>query len=357
MRKFILRRHPQSAIRWWYEKRDNIDFDPPYQRESGIWPPKNKSFLIDTILNGYDIPKFYVVDFSMGQSTLNKKNKLYAIIDGKQRMEAIIDFYLDRLKIGEKSSREFVYEKNPGLELSGLKYSDLLTKHPGIARAFDDFKIDVISVWSDNEDPIRSLFVRLNTQVPVTGAEKRHALRGVVMDQTRSLALHPFFVGNVSFNKKRLAHMDAALKLLWIEYNTDLVDTKRNDLDKFADAGLNPKFNTSKCEHVASQVRNILDRMASIFQQKDALLGSVGVIPLFYWFIKRVPKKDDKGIRPFLVAFEKQRLLNMKKSKEGKPGIDQELLGFSQDRRSHNDSQSMQRMLAILVRRLGQGTS
>jgi len=333
--------------------RDRIDFDPPYQRESGIWPTKNKSFLIDTIINSYDIPKFYVVDFSLGKSTLNKKNMMYAIIDGKQRFQAIIEFYSDKLMIGEK--HDFKYEKNPCLDLNGMKFSQLQIKHPNIARDFDNFHIDVISVWADSEDPIRSLFVRLNTQVSVNGAEKRNALRGIVMDQTRSLALHNFFTRRISFDIKRMADKNAAVKLLWLEFKSSLVDTKKRGLDDFAKDALNAAFDKEKCKNAADRVRNILDRMEEIFLDKDPLLSSPGVIPLYYWFIKNVDWKRDNKVRLFLEAFEKQRKKNLQKSKAGEPNVNKELLGFSEARRSHNDANAMQRMYEILLKRFKEG--
>jgi uncharacterized protein with ParB-like and HNH nuclease domain len=59
--------------------------DPPYQRRGRLWSLTDKAYLIDSILNGYDIPKFYVADFTWGKSALNRRKLPYAIIDGKQR--------------------------------------------------------------------------------------------------------------------------------------------------------------------------------------------------------------------------------------------------------------------------------
>jgi hypothetical protein len=38
---------------------DRVDFSPIYQRYGNIWSPEKKRLLIDTIINGFDIPKFY----------------------------------------------------------------------------------------------------------------------------------------------------------------------------------------------------------------------------------------------------------------------------------------------------------
>ena len=81
------------TLTWWRNRRSQIDMDPPYQRRGRLWSLTDKAYLIDSILNGFDVPKLYVADFTWGNSPLNKKKLSYAIIDGKQRLEAIFDFF------------------------------------------------------------------------------------------------------------------------------------------------------------------------------------------------------------------------------------------------------------------------
>lgn len=39
-----------------------IDDAPEYQRESGVWSKSKQQLFIDTLLNGYDVPKLYFHD-------------------------------------------------------------------------------------------------------------------------------------------------------------------------------------------------------------------------------------------------------------------------------------------------------
>ena len=94
---------------------------PVYQRRGGLWSPKNKAFLIDSILNDFDIPKLYIADFTWGNTTLNHQSKAYAVIDGKQRFETIFDFFEARVVLDEG----FVYSDDSSLSLEGLGYKDL----------------------------------------------------------------------------------------------------------------------------------------------------------------------------------------------------------------------------------------
>jgi len=69
-----------------------IDFDVDYQRDH-VWTLDDKIALIDSIFNNIDIGKFVLVQRDLGVDA-----KLYEIIDGKQRLTAICEFYEDRIK-------------------------------------------------------------------------------------------------------------------------------------------------------------------------------------------------------------------------------------------------------------------
>ena len=46
-----------------------------------------------------------------------------------------------------------------------------------------------------------------------------------------------------------------------------------------------------------------LDNMCTIFEEKDPLLGGAGIIPVYYWFVRKIEPERHKHIRPFLVEF------------------------------------------------------
>lgn len=69
-----------------------IDFNVEYQRDH-VWALEDKIALIDSIFNNIDIGKFVLVQRDFGVD-----DKLYEILDGKQRLTAICEFYEDRFK-------------------------------------------------------------------------------------------------------------------------------------------------------------------------------------------------------------------------------------------------------------------
>src|SRR5687768_5365417 len=123
-----------KTLSWWRSRKEKIDMEPPYQRRGRLWSAADKAYLVDSILNGFDVPKLYVADFTYTDSPLNKKRLPYAIIDGKQRFEAIFDFFEGRITLNP----DFVLLENPSLRLGGLGYRDLTQNHGDIAEIFDN---------------------------------------------------------------------------------------------------------------------------------------------------------------------------------------------------------------------------
>jgi len=157
------------TLTWWRNRRSKIDMAPPYQRRGPRWSVADKGYLIDSILNGFDVPKLYVADFTWVDSPLNQQRLPYAIIDGKQRFEAIFDFFDGKIVL----NKEFKYLDDLSLALGGLGYQDLKSKYPQLAETFDEYNLLVMRVIAQSEEPITELLVRLNRSKPLTGAEMR----------------------------------------------------------------------------------------------------------------------------------------------------------------------------------------
>jgi hypothetical protein len=367
------------TLSWWRDERDDVEFDPVYQRKGHIWSDKQKQYLIDSILNGFDIPKVYVADFTILNSQLNQTKKHYAVIDGKQRMLAIIDFYEGRFTL----ANDFVYQDDPSLALAGLSYQDLVKNHPRIARKFDNYSLTVMSVITDDEGKINDLFVRLNTSKPLTGAELRNAMTGTVPDLIRDLAAHTFFQAKIRFGTGRSQDRNTAAKLLLIEHRGALVDTKKAHLDQLArefrvtpttttavdnDDDIDAEddaFEESDAEEAiteavektenpdisrsAERVRAVLNRLNTIFIDRDPLLVQQAQVPVIYWLVRGLDEKVLAKVRPFLVQFEELRRSNKTQAAAGKP--DAELAQYELMARTSNDASSIKLRYQTLSRR------
>ncbi len=296
--------------------------------------------MIDSILNGYDVPKFYMADFTWGDSPLNKKKVEYAIIDGKQRLEAIFDFFDGQIVL----NRDFVFLADPSLKLGSLSYQDLKQRYPQVAEIFDQFPPSVIRVFAKSEGPITELFVRLNRSKPLTGAEIRNAMSGPAPALFRQIAKHDLFKENASFAVSRGQDLNAAAKILYFEYSSGLKETKKKSLDQFVkDSAKHRKA----LELAGRKSLDVLDNMSEIFLPRDTLLGSAGVFPVYYWLVRGRRAEESPFIREFLVRFEEERRRN-RSLPEDDPAIDNQLLNYDRMNRSTDDERSHVERVAIL---------
>ena len=73
-----------------------LDLDPPYQRRS-VWNKGFKQFFIDTVLRDFPCPPIFV-----NMEVTASGASLYHVIDGKQRLLAILDFLEDKFPISKE---------------------------------------------------------------------------------------------------------------------------------------------------------------------------------------------------------------------------------------------------------------
>ena len=270
-------------------------------------------------------------------SELNLKNLPFAVIDGKQRLQAIFGFYENIFCLNE----DFVLDSDTSLNLGGLRFSDLKKNYPDVASTFENFNLHVMSVITNDEAKINDLFVRLNRSKPLTGAEIRNAMKGAVPSNIREICEHKFFAKHIAFPKKRAQDKNTAAKLLLIEFRGNFVDTKKTHLDRFVREGL--KSQGEDIVHTAKRVIKVLDDMVSIFTECDPLLVSQGLVPIYYWLARTFG--PHRKIREFLVHFEKLRKDNRAKKSDD---ANKELLTYDVLNRSTNDQGSLVKRYQIL---------
>lgn len=117
-----------------------VDMNPEYQREL-VWELEDKQKLIHSIFNNIDIGKFVFIKRDY-DSRKNATPHLMEILDGKQRLTAIKDFWEDRF------------------QYNGFYYSQL---HPRDQSHFDSFLISMAEVSNPTKEQIYRYFLRLNT--------------------------------------------------------------------------------------------------------------------------------------------------------------------------------------------------
>jgi hypothetical protein len=152
--------------------------DPPFQRRS-VWSLDYRRSFVDTVLRDYPCPPIFLQeDTEPGRPTT------WNVIDGKQRLSALIDFTNNEFHLGRYMAEE-------GLEDSF--WSDLDTE---LQRSFSRYVLTVENIYETNESELREVFNRLNRNVDrLTSQELRHAqFPGVFLERMEALTEAPFWV-------------------------------------------------------------------------------------------------------------------------------------------------------------------
>lgn len=151
----------------------NIDLQPKKYQRRLVWPFKSKVYLIDSILQGLPIPKFFLqikVDPTTGKT-------VYDMVDGQQRMSTIFEFIKGKTSDGN----DFILTKKnhpqPSrflVELEGLAFATLPSH---LQQKFWLYKLSMEELTEATDDEIIDMFVRLNlNNAKLTDQEIRNAL-------------------------------------------------------------------------------------------------------------------------------------------------------------------------------------
>jgi len=346
MSDFRLGTYPSSSVLYVYSTRDDIWFDPPYQRLGDVWPLQKRQLLIDSILNGFDIPKLYFHEF-FPPKTIDGQRRSYAIVDGKQRLQSIFSYIEGSFGLGE----DFILFAEPDRQLAGLTYQDLAKTHPDLKARLDGFVLPIITIRTTDPDLIEDMFSRLNEAVPLNAAEKRNAFGGPLPVVIRELAKHKFFNTKLPFDNKRYRHYEIITKFLYFQHSGKLRDTKKVYLDAFV-AGFKDAAAASALE---KDCLTVLDLMASIFTSGDSLLRAQGMVVLYYYLYMDARKHgwNSMPTRESLDKFEAKRKANRAAAEKDVAKADYELLEFDRLAQSLNDSVTLNFRYAVMRKHVG----
>jgi Protein of unknown function DUF262 len=129
-----------------------LDLDPDYQRDH-VWSIEDKVSLIDSIFNHIDIGKFVYVYLEWAE---NDGKYAYEVLDGKQRIRAILDFYEDK----------FPYKGKYFSELSNRDHDH-----------FDGYQISYAEIRNATREQKLRYFLKLNTGGHIMSKEHLEKVR------------------------------------------------------------------------------------------------------------------------------------------------------------------------------------
>lgn len=212
--------------------RGNIDLNPSFQRRDA-WTVKEKSKLIESLMLNIPVPPIVLAEDP------NNRNH-YIVIDGKQRLLSIMQFYSDC----ESIKTELEEGKYESLSLSSLAILKDLNKkkYSGIPEPYrsniDNETIRTIAIknWPD-ENFLYTVFLRLNTgSKKLSPQELRQALKpGGFLSYLDEASADSMLVRKMLNNKqpdKRMRDVELALRYFAFKY---YIQEYKGDLKKFMD--------------------------------------------------------------------------------------------------------------------------
>lgn len=138
-------------------ERGDITVNRDYQRSPEVWPFQAQSYLVETMLLGFPIPKLTLYQ----RTDLRSRTTLKEIVDGQQRSLAILDFFQDRLRLSPRS-------------VFGARLMSQLDDD--VQQRFVEYQLSVDLLINATDEEIRQLFRRINSYtVPLNAQEERHA--------------------------------------------------------------------------------------------------------------------------------------------------------------------------------------
>lgn len=273
----------QREIDKMFKRRDRYEI-PDWQRQK-IWPRAKKQKLIDTILRGWKLPKFYFYKIAEDQ---------FEVVDGQQRLTAIFEFNANILPLSETSAQAFGAEYYKDLPIT-------------ISEAFDDFEIEYDEIENATDEELKEFFQRLQEGLPTTSSEKLNSIHSKFRDYCKRLASHEFFKKKVGFPDTRYAHFDVIAKVATLELEGISSGLRYDDLKKVFDnyASFSPTSAGGK------KLKQTFDYLNHVFSERSPLLKNRTIVQSFATIVARILSTgkgagSEAKVRKFFEQFMKE---------------------------------------------------
>lgn len=200
-------------------KTGKISFDNVVQR-SFVWEKTRKSLLIHSLVIGFPIPAVFAKK-SVVQKEKGKNFNFYDVLDGKQRLLTISEFFNDGFKLTRlPKARYFDIEKNEmvAMNLSGLKFSEL---PEAVQKIIVSSRINVVSFDNLEKEEESELFRRINNGKPLSSKSKLLASTKD-LDKFISIGQHQLFEEMLSKRARENKNQVTIIIKIWCMLNMNV---------------------------------------------------------------------------------------------------------------------------------------
>lgn len=313
MTKLFERNSTKLTISEFYDnyKLNKYNFEASYQRKSDVWSEDKKSFLIDSILKNYPIPAIFMRPIVSADG----KTK-YDIIDGKQRLQAIISFIEGKTALTSYFAEDcFVGEDNrdDADKIAGKTFEEIKNEcFFDYVKQFWTYTLQIEYLYEDNDELISSVFDRLNRNgEPLNPQELRKAKYAnmPVMQVIRKLTENEFWKDKVARLKiERMEDEEFISELLFLVLDNHLLGSSPKILDSKYDEYKDKYEELSKGQKKFEEIIQFIKGLSIDYERCKRLFWTTHLYTLFsvawYCVENKIPSEQiSESINNFYISY------------------------------------------------------
>lgn len=196
MKNYDSRTYSINDFLEWHQN-NQLELNPRFQRRS-VWNDNARSFLMDTIIRGFPIPKVFI---RQKINTLTRKS-VREVVDGQQRLRTILSFLNDGFTISKKHNAQY----------GGLYFSQLNEIDPDIQSAILGYEISCDLLVNMPDPQVLDVFSRLNSYSVVLNEQEKinanHFSPFKLLVDSVSKEYFQFWVENGIISEQKCLRMD-----------------------------------------------------------------------------------------------------------------------------------------------------
>lgn len=236
-----------------WNDRKQLEISPNFQRRS-VWSPQAKSYLIATILQDKPLPKIFIRVSTDPKTRVTKRE----VVDGQQRIRAILSFVEDGFSISKIHSETY----------GNFRYSHLPEE---VQSKFLKYELSVDLLQDLEDRDVLDIFARLNTYS--ISLNKQELLNAKYFGYFKQLVyrlsgdFYTFWLKNNVFTSRGISRMKEA------ELMTDLIIAVVDGIQSKKNAERYYKLYDETFENreiVEERVRKVINTIGNIFEDRLA---------------------------------------------------------------------------------------
>ena len=223
-------------------RRKELNLDPWYQRRS-VWTRPQQSYLINTLHEHKPVPTIYI----RHSLDLDREKSIREVVDGQQRIKAILRYLDDRFTARHPSHKKRV----SFCELSTRQQSAFLMTNLSVGYLINATDADVIEIFGRLNSVSKTLNSQEKRNARFSGEYKHFCLRQAAMRIGLWRALRIFSANNLA-------------RMLEVQFVSDLVMNMLDGLTDFSAARLNGVYH--RYDHEFPEAPDLEARLERVFR-------------------------------------------------------------------------------------------